>query len=159
MGISLSLLLTLQRERLADAWPDMQPLLARHFAELMPEAADHIAPNRALYDRMESVGALYLYTMRTSDGALVGYVAFCVGPDTHRVHRLCASQIVLYLAPQYRRGMQGVRLIRYADQQLAAAGVDAVTHYVKPARDYSAILRRLGYREKSTSYIRELRKR
>ena len=56
-----------------------------------------------------------------------------------------ASNDVIYLAPEYRQGMAGVRLMKLAETALKQRGVTKVLWHIKFAKDFRKILYRMGY--------------
>ena len=67
-----------------------------------------------------------------------------------------ASQDVLFLAPEHRKGRLGMKLIDYADSMLRREGVQVVAQHVKAAHNFGPLLERLGYELQDLIYTRRL---
>ena len=131
------------------------PLFKRHYEEIAKYKDIPLEVDLETYARIEAAGGLRCYSARDA-GRLVGYVIFFVKNHPHYASTLFASQDVLYLDPDYRKGMTGLRLIRFADRQLEAEGVQVVTQHVKTYADFGPLLERLGYEKVETVYMRRL---
>lgn len=55
-------------------------------------------------------------------GILAGYAAYFLTPNLHYRSRLVAEADVFYLAPEYRRGLAGLRLLQAAERECIRAG-------------------------------------
>ena len=150
--------LTLQAEQLSDLWPEVRALLAAHWREVAHYQDIELDPDEEVYAHLEQTGQLRVYTARMGS-ILVGYVAFFVRPNHHYAGSLQAWQDVLYLAPEHRRGLAGVRLIRFAEQRLAAEGVQVVYHHAKRTNRVGELLGRLGYDLVDEIYAKRLDKK
>lgn len=133
-----------QAEFLSDFWHEAQPLFAAHWREIAHYQDIELAPDQEFYFSQEQVGNLRCYTARDS-GRLVGYVVFFVRRNPHYMLSRQAAQDVLFLLPEYRRGMTGVRLLRLAEERLKAEAVQVVYHHVKRTNKVGELLERLGY--------------
>jgi GNAT superfamily N-acetyltransferase len=145
---------TLQRERFGEVIDDALPLLRRHWAEVahyqdIPLAID--------CSGAEQAGMLRIYTARLGE-KLVGYVAFILCKNSHYVTSgKQAKQDVLYVAPEHRGVMTGVRLIRFSEEELRAEGVQVVYHHVKLEHPTLAVLlTRVGYEPIETIFGKRL---
>jgi GNAT superfamily N-acetyltransferase len=137
--------IALQRETLYDVMEDVAPLLELHYRELtMHKERIALDPVWERYAALEKQGSIALFTARVEE-KLVGYSAFFVQSHIHYERTLVASNDVLFLHPDYRKGSCGIKLIRFSEQQLKAQGVDKITWHVKFSKDFRPILHRLGY--------------
>lgn len=146
---------TFQEENIRTLWAEVYPLLVKHWVEIASDADITLAPDIALYEALSDAGMLRVYTARV-DAQLVGYAAYVVRPHIHYRDSLQAQQDVLFVLPEHRRGLLGVKLIRYADEQLTALGVQKVYQHVKVAHDFGPVLERLGYTLIERIYARRL---
>lgn len=83
------------------------------------------------YKRMERIGSCLWIGARNGDGELIGYASFIIGPSLHNMHSVHALNDLIYLAPEARRGWNGVRLIRFAEEWLTALGVKKIVYHTK----------------------------
>ena len=150
-------MIAIQRERAHDLWDEAQPLLAAHWREIAHYQDIELAPDRALYEAAEDVGSLRCYSAREGE-ALIGYVVFFVRHAPHYRHSLQAVQDVLFVLPEHRKGMAGVRLIKHAEDALQAEGVQVVYHHAKRTNLVGRLLGRLGYDLVEEIYCKRLDK-
>lgn len=144
-----------QREAPGRAVEEALPLFEKHYQEIAKYHDIPLAPDFAAYAALEAQGNLRVYSARNA-GDLIGYVVFFVRPHLHYSGTLFAAQDVLFLLPEYRKGMTGLRLIKFADERLKAEGVQVVTQHVKDHMDFGPILERMGYERVETTYMRRL---
>ncbi len=112
-------------------------------------------PDWAAYRFLATAGMLKVFTAR-QEGVLIGYAAYAIHQNLHYRDRKHAVQDVLYLDPDYRGKMMGVRLIKYADDVLMHDGVHLVSHHVKVKNDFGPLLERIGYHLVEKIYERRL---
>ena len=144
-----------QAERVSLLWEEAEPILREHWEEIARYKDIPLAPDKEAYAGLEAAGQLRCYTVR--DGyRMVGYAAFIVRRGLHYQGSLQAAQDVLYVDPGYRAGMTGVKLIRYAEQRLAAEGVQVVYHHAKRTNKVGQLLERLGYEFVEGIYAKRL---
>lgn len=144
-----------QRETLGEAESEILQLAPLHYREVS-QFRDHIAlePNLPRYHQIENLGHLYLFTAREDD-ELVGYATFITGGHVHYSSSRHAQSDLLFLIPT-RRGY-AMSFILFCDEQMKADGIDAVTHSVSSKKDFSPVLKRLGYEATETIYTRRLK--
>lgn len=146
--------LRLQRELSRNLWDEILPLLVRNNEDV--GVLGSIEPDRETYDALEEKGALRCYTARTETGLLVGYCIMVVGPSLYRVGMKCANQDTIYILRQYRHGAEGIRLLRYADEQLAAEGVEYIVRQSTGMHDIGKLLQAEGYVHTHDTYMRRI---
>jgi GNAT superfamily N-acetyltransferase len=135
-----------QIEAWADCQPEIAALCVRHWEE--------IAHNRDLikldpdWDKYQKLAQMQMLSVATArvDGILVGYQIYIVAPHMHYRQSLTALSDVLYLAPEYRQGRAGIRLMQCAEEELKRLNVQRIVQNVKVTNDWSKILERMGYK-------------
>jgi GNAT superfamily N-acetyltransferase len=142
-------MITLQVEPYASARDDA--LIKMHYDEIaLNKDEKPLNPDWARYEQMEAAGNLVCFTAR-DDGRMVGYSVFLLSWHLHYNTVRVAANDVLYLHPDYRKGMIGIRLIKYSEAELGKYGADWITFHVKfnkipdDRKDFSPILHRMGY--------------
>lgn len=138
------MMITVQRERIHDLWEELFPLLDAHWREIAHFPDIPLDVNIARYEQAEDAGVLRTFAARR-DGELVGYAIYSVAFNSHYSGSLQAVQDVLFIHPDHRRSGAGLKLLREADQQMAADGVQAVYQHEKLAHPFSPLMERLGY--------------
>lgn len=120
------------------------PLFAAHHAEV--GQAMPLKPATQRYLAADRSGGLLACTARR-EGVLVGYAVYFLLFHWHYADFLVAQNDIIFLDESARRGSAALRLMDYAEAQLARRGVEKVYYHVKLAQDWSAILARRGARE------------
>lgn len=135
---------TFRRENVKHIWPELLPLLEKHWAEVTHYPDIPLDPDYEFYLKADELGMLRAYAAREDD-ALVGYCVYFVKPNPHYRKHLYAQQDVIFISKS-RRGRFGAQFIAWCDSQLAAEGVHVVTQHVKAAHNFGPMLeKRLGY--------------
>lgn len=121
-----------------------------------------LSPDWPHYRRLEKAGGYRVVTAR-QDGRMVGYSTFFLNRHTRAMMTIMAVSDVLYLAPEARRGWNGVRLLREADRLLKRGGAVRVTYGINTTVRIGArgatvgdLLARLGYTKVGEIYSRLL---
>lgn len=141
-------------ETIAEVIAEIIPLLDAHWDEIAHFRDIPLSPDWARYRMAENARALRIFTAR-ADGALVGYAIFFVMRAPH-YNVVQADQDILFLLPEYRRGLTGLALIKHADKELKHEGVTIVMHHVKAAHDFGPLLEHLGYEPVDRLYAKRL---
>jgi GNAT superfamily N-acetyltransferase len=139
-------------------WPafrrDIEPLIELHWREI---ALDHnsikLNPDWDEYDRMDKAGMLHLVSVR-NDGAMVGYFIGIVRPHLHYKDSLTSFCDVVFIKPEYRQGMVGVKLFKEVTKSLKERGIQKVYLNTKAHHDFGVVLERLDYRKTETIYTK-----
>jgi len=119
-------------------------LFQKHYEEIA-ERTDVIAldPDLKRYNNLYDQGMLEIHTIR-DDGKLVGYSLWFVVSHIHYKNSLTANSDVLYISPDYRKGMLGVKFVKWSVEEVKKKNPQRIMFHVKPFLDYSPILKRLG---------------
>ena len=134
-----------QSESWENAQPEIAKLCIRHWEEIaLNKDLIPLNPDWKHYEELSNAGMLEVTTART-EKSLIGYQIYIVGPHLHYKSSITAISDVLYLAPEYRRGTTGIRLMKTAEKRLRERGVQRVVQNVKLHNDWGKILERMGY--------------
>jgi len=145
-----------QRESVAELWDELAPLLEAHYREIAIWHDIALDPDREIYERIEALGQLRVYTVR-ADRRLIGYAVFFVRPNLHYRQSVWAQQDVVFVAPEHRHRGVGQLLLAFAEGELRVEGVQVVVHHVKLAHpQLGAVLQQLGYEPAETIYAKRL---
>ncbi len=151
---------TFQREPFVDAWPGIRPLVAAHWKEVAYPGGHEPVADVQNYAKACAEGRLVTFTAKAKDPPLfdyiIGYAMFWIGPGPQDAGEIGAWQDAVYLMPEHREGGHGLELLRFCDAQLRDLGVHLVHHGVRPGRDFSPVLRMLGYTFVEHVYARRL---
>jgi GNAT superfamily N-acetyltransferase len=139
-------------EKWSDVLPEMKGLFELHYREIASfQDRIKLDPDFDVYFALEATGKLHVVTAR-DDGQLIGYHLSVVTPHMHYKNTLCAHMDVLFLLPEYRHGMAGVKLLKYAEKSLIERGVPWLINGTKKVHDFGPILERLGYKVREVIY-------
>jgi hypothetical protein len=133
---------------------EMRPLLKEHDREIPQLGLAH-DPDWNIYKTMNKAKALRIYTARVAD-LLVGYQVFMIGYHPHRRASLEATQDILFLEPEVRHGMVGLKFIKYCDKELEKENVRVIHHPFDVAHDLGRLFERLGYMCTDIIYSRKV---
>ena len=124
---------------------EIKPLLQEHWKEIALHQDDiKLEPNWNTYSRLADQGALRVYTARKS-GELVGYFVCIVMPSLHYMRHLFANNDILFLKKSERKGTAGIRLIKFAIEELKKDGVTLINVNVKKKQDFGKVLEHLDF--------------
>lgn len=141
-------------EDFCEAYEDSIGLTTSHFEEL-EDYKGELDPDYTMYKTINDAGYLKTLSVRC-DEQLVGYCLIILSPSLHFKGILFATSDVIYLAPEFRRFDIAVRFIKFIEKVAKNINVDYLTFGVRPKRDYSSLLKRLGYTQREIVYHKEL---
>jgi GNAT superfamily N-acetyltransferase len=108
------------------------------------------------YDNLNKRGLVFAYTLRDNDDNLVGYYLAILGRDLNHKSVIQSTAMLVYVAPEFRKGVSGIRLIRGAEEELRKAGVHKIVIGHTHRKDISSLLKRLGYTPTEIVYSKDL---
>ncbi|QDP58954.1 MAG: hypothetical protein Unbinned2819contig1003_40 [Prokaryotic dsDNA virus sp.] len=124
---------------------EIKPLLDEHWKEIALHQDDiKLEPNWEGYAKLADQGALRIYTAREK-GALKGYFVVIVMPSLHYSRHLFANNDILFLKKTHRKGTTGIKLIKYAVEDLKAYGVKLININVKKKQDFGVVLEHMEF--------------
>jgi GNAT superfamily N-acetyltransferase len=133
---------------------EMRLMYPAHWAEVaINKDLVGLNPDYDRYSELDGQGLLHLVTAR-SNGDLVGYHLMIVTRHLHHKDSLSAISDITYLKPKYRKGMTGVKFLKYAFDGLRDMGVKCIHTSCKVNHDFGKILERLGFKEEERLYTR-----
>ena len=151
-------MITFQREYLREVVDEARELLKAHWHEIGEYDREKMPMNPAWdqYLKMAELGLYIVYTAR-EDGELVGYITFFNVPLFHYMPHQIAENDVTFIYPEYRRGMTGYRLIKFAITDLKQYfKVAAISLRMKQKHNFGRIAERLGFKLRDLAYFMEV---
>lgn len=148
--------ISFRRERTDTIRHEAVKLLQDHWNEIAKYKDIPVEPDWAKYYRIEELGNLRVFTVR-SGMDLVGYAVFFLSNNPHYASSFQATQDVLFLRKD-QRGFTGAKFIKWCDAQLKMVGVQAVYHHTKKEQNFGPMLERMGYELVDLVYARRLDK-
>jgi GNAT superfamily N-acetyltransferase len=138
-------LIEFKQEFLSQVEEECQELIRLHWEEIaLNKAKIRLNPDWESYYEAEKQGKFKVFTARLS-GTLVGYFAVFIGSNPHYKDHLFAANDVIYLHKDFRKGMTGVKLIKFAEACLKQDGVSVLSINTKTHQPFDPILSRLGF--------------
>ena len=145
-----------QQEFLATCFDEAKWLFELHYAEIaLNQDVLKLNPDTEQYEDAEKFGALRIFTAR-DDGKLVGYFAVLVTRSMHYADHIYATNDVIFLHPDHRKGYTASNLIKFAAECLAQDGVSMLFVNTKLHRPFDILLRRLGFDHVENVYSKRL---
>lgn len=139
-----------------------QSLVQDHFNEVASSKGDFdFELNWRILQDMSDAGFLYICAA-FADSNLVGYALIMKVPNLiHAQVKTCAIQS-MYLAPKYRKGSTGIRLVRFAENVAKALEAEelrvSISKNSKSSRGkpLSGLFTNLGYKFKEVVYSKKM---
>jgi len=149
--------ITYQQESLVNCKSDAEYLLQQHWEEIaLNKDTIKLNPDWDAYYDLEELGALKIFTARF-DGKLVGYFVVICRNHLHYKDDLFAFNDVLYLQKDYRKGLTGAKLMKFAEKCLKEDGVSVLVVNTKRHKPFDILLSWLGFKHTENIYTKYLR--
>jgi GNAT superfamily N-acetyltransferase len=148
---------TSMRPIVASEWIERAaPLLQQHWEEIaLNKQLMVLKPDAETYRRLEQQNKLVSVGAFAGD-ELVGYSVNLLQNHLHYADLVVAMNDVLYLAPEYRQGSAGRRLLDATEKAVRDRGARMLCWHAKPETALNAILPRLGYGVQDVIFSKEL---
>ena len=148
---------TIQPERFAEITEELNDLFTDMWSDVSrDQSLPAMDVDYSIYVRLENAGVLRTFTVRLG-GELIGAMVFFVTPNLHHRNSMWATCDVVWIRPDMRRPMVGLRLIRYAEAALQAEGVNVIRIGAKVRRpELARLLVYMGYDAVEISYQKVL---
>jgi GNAT superfamily N-acetyltransferase len=145
-----------QQEFLSGVRGEIEPLLNSHWEEIaLNKEKIKLNPDWDAYESFEHQGKLKIFTAR-DEGQLVGYFVVIVGTNIHYKDHLFASNDIIYLSPNHRKGFTGIKLIKFAEKCLKNDGVSVLTINTKVHQPFDKLMDFLKFRKIERVYSKYL---
>ena len=115
-----------------------------------------INPDWAFYQALYDSDSLGIYGVRDSEDSLVGYFIVIVRPHPHYMDHTIASNDLIYIHPDHRKGLLGYKLIKFAEKDLISKGVSVLVINTKTHQPFDPLLERLGFNLQERVYTKYL---
>ena len=149
-------MLRYQQEFLSSVSEEIKPLLNSHWEEIaLNKDKIKLNPDWEVYQSLENQGKLKIFTAR-GEGKLVGYFVVVVGVNMHYKDHLFASNDIIYLSPEHRKGFTGIKLIKFAEKCLKEDGVSVLTINTKVHQPFDKLMDFLKFRKIERVYSKYL---
>jgi len=145
---------TFRQELLFQIEKEVAGLADLHSAEL--DHGNEVSLDWDKFYLAEEAGVLRVFTLRCG-GVLEGYAAFCLDKDPLKSNTLMANLVVMYLNPKMRRGLVGMKFLKFAEKCLIEDGANQIRLSCTLQRDLSPVFRRMGYLPFTVEYAKEIK--
>ena len=143
-------------ENLAKVRREIEPLLMEHWNEIASNKdIIKLNPDWREYARLDELNALRIYTAR-KDGELMGYFVIMVSRSLHYKDHLFANNDIVFLTKPARKGLTGLKLVKFAMESLKAEGITKLHINTKTHQPFDPIMERLGFEEIETVFSKVL---
>lgn len=147
---------TYQQESVVAFERDARELLVQHWEEIaLNKEVIKLNPDWPAYYRLEELGMLKIFTVR-SDEKLIGYFVVICRSHLHYADHMFAFNDVLYLDKQYRKGLTGPKLMKFAEKCLKEDGISVMVINTKRHKPFDSLLVWLGYKHIENIYSKLL---
>jgi len=144
-------------ENIANVRREIEPLLEQHYKEIaLNKDIIKLNPDWRAYAQLDAINGLRIYTARKG-GKLMGYFVVIVSRSLHYKDHLFANNDVIFLTKTARKGLTGMKLVKYAIESLKAEGVTKLHVNTKMHQPFDPIMERLGFEEIETVFSKVLR--
>lgn len=142
----------IQQEDFYTVKEEVDGLFYKHWEEVA-DNKDKIKlnPDWSFYEQVYLAGNLGVYTIRHLE-KLVGYFVVIARSHPHYKDHIFASNDIVFIDPEYRKGLAGYFLIKYAEQDLKDKGVSVLMINVRVRKPFDAVLQRLGFSKVERQY-------
>lgn len=138
--------ITYQQEVLYQVEQDIKPLIEKHWEEIALNKDNiKLNPDWEAYELLEKAGKLKIFTARNQKD-LVGYFVVIVSNNIHYKDHLFATNDIIYLSPEERKGSVGIRLIKFAEKCLRQDGVSVLTMNTKIHKPFDVLMERMKFK-------------
>jgi GNAT superfamily N-acetyltransferase len=149
--------ITYQQEFLDTVEKDIKPLIEEHWEEIaLNKSVIKLNPDWEAYHSLEDNGILKVFTAR-SDKELIGYFVVLIRNHIHYKDHIFAANDVLFLKQEYRKGLTGAKLMKFAEKCLKEDGVSVLVVNTKRHKPFDGLLEWLGYSHVENVYSKYLR--
>lgn len=133
---------------------EYKALFEKHYHEIawQPDAIP-LKPDYEMYGKLNKLGIVVNYAVR-EEGKLLGYAVWIVKTHMHYTTTLFAKNDILYIDPDFRGSMLGIRLLQFCEEELKKRGVKVLSLHIKKVFDWGRVVERLGYENVETSYCK-----
>lgn len=114
-----------------------------------------LSPDLDAYGALESSGKLFTLCAHEG-GSLIGYSVNFIANHIHYSDLLVATNDALYIAPEYRRGGIGIKLIRQTEIAARELGARMMSWHAKENTALCALMARKGYGVQDIIFTKEL---
>jgi len=151
-------MLTFQEEKFEHVVDDCMQLVIDHWEDVALNKNDTpLDPNWEGYAQIFDAGIGHIMTARTEEGKLVGYSVCTMVPHLRYKSVKWAEGDIFFLHPDYRKGREGIRLLKAAEHMMKALGAEKLYQKIKLHKDVGKVFEHMGYHAIERVYVKDLK--
>jgi GNAT superfamily N-acetyltransferase len=130
-------------------WDEVYPLMAAHWAEL------YDTPFKLDTNTVEAAMAANLCRLFVAreDDKIIGYALYLLSPALFNMGTVEATEMGVFIDPEYRKGSLAVRLLSFADRELLCEGISDITYHVPQKNQrFGKLLEHRGFKPSDTIF-------
>jgi len=108
------------------------------------------------YERLQKEGRLIFVVARDHERVMVGYVFVVLKQHPHYKTVTVAVDDMHFLCPHYRKGLNGKKMLQFAEAEAAKRGAKVFTMRCKADHDHGKIFESMGYELTDLVYVKDL---
>jgi GNAT superfamily N-acetyltransferase len=140
-------MITIQLEDLKEVLPELIDLLDSHYEELtLNKDRVKLNPVWSRYFAMVEENKFFAIIAR-DENKPIGYAGFILDQHLHYADLIVAANDVLFIHPDYRKGMFGVKFLKFCEKTMKDLGAMKLTWHIKHSNDFRPILNRMKYED------------
>tara|TARA_Y100000592_G_C5301542_1_gene235744 strand:- start:68 stop:520 length:453 start_codon:yes stop_codon:yes gene_type:complete len=144
-------------ESLANVKEDIKPLIEKHWELVaLNQGVIKLNPDWEKYAQMDQSGLLRIFTARKNH-ELVGYCVLVVSQSLHYKDHIFANNDVVFVLPEYREGMTGYKLIKYAEDYCRENNVSLLNINTKVHLPFDSLMLGMNFELIERIYSKYLR--
>ncbi len=136
---------------------ELDPLTQLSWAESACSPDTPYNPDWDQYAALNEMDLIRLFTVRDDAGALVGYITFLVSTTLHSKDTVQALHDSLFILKAHRKGSTVEDLLAHCEDEFKSEGVSMMIMTVMCHRDFSTLLKNIGYTQTEKTYIKGIR--
>ena len=145
---------TIQEEDFLKVRDEADELILRNWEDTGLEGLE-LNPDWSFYEAVYTAGMFGVYTVRKNTN-LVGYLGIIAKNHPHYKETIFASNDVLFLDKEHRKGLVGYFLIKYCVEDLVKKGVEVLLFNTTVDKPYDPLLNKLGFKHLENLYIKKV---
>ncbi len=146
-----------QSEKVMEIWDEIENITDVAHKELnLNGIVGEKSLNKQWYETVENNGNFFIVTARTANNKLVGYASYFLTSSPLSFGLLQAESNSFFMLKEYRRGFNGINLLKFAEQKLKILGAKFIIQKVNTAHDTSILFERMSYNFLEKVYIKEI---
>lgn len=142
-------------EKVSECFDEVLIMLEAHYNELSVTKGFKLNPDYEVYKQADKAGNVRVIICR-DNGFIIGYIIYFIGLNLHYKDCLLATEDIYYLKPEYRKGLTGIKMFKFAEKYLKTLGVNMIKYSTKVHVDNSKLFEYLDCKLIEKVFIKNL---